>query len=226
MFESLIAGGSIEVALDENVVLSDIRKDPDTLSSSLSSSGYLEKRSRPADALGAPMYRLSIPNLEVRGVYATSFRGWMRERMETSGGSVAALTKALLGGDAETFEEELQAFVTNVLSYHDPGNSTRARLSGLLRWGSSPCSTPGRRSRPGIWQGPSRRGDPPRDPRQAWCRDRAQGGPREKDAGTSPLGGSHPASGSDPAPFVAAGATPIHRFAVAFDGKEVRVRSA
>lgn len=27
----------------------------------------------------------------------------------------------MLEGDAERFEEQLQAFVTNVLSYHDPG---------------------------------------------------------------------------------------------------------
>lgn len=36
------------------------------------------------------------------------------------GGSLDKLTRALLEGYAERFEEQLQAFVTNVLSFHDP----------------------------------------------------------------------------------------------------------
>jgi hypothetical protein len=109
VFESLLEGGSLEVTLDENVVLGDIRQSPGALWSLLVFSGYLKAEPAPPDALGNLVHRLSIPNREVRGVYSTTFRGWMEQRLRASGGNLAALTTALLGGDAETFEEELQA---------------------------------------------------------------------------------------------------------------------
>jgi hypothetical protein len=72
------------------------------------------------------MYRLSIPNREVRGC--------IPPRSALDGGAWGApaaarrLTRALLGGDAEAFEEQLQAFVTNLLSYHDPGRLRPERV--------------------------------------------------------------------------------------------------
>ena len=230
VFESLIEGGSIEVALDENVVLSDIRKDPDALWSLLVFSGYLKAEQAPADALGAPMYRLSIPNLEVRGVYATSFRGWMRERMETSGGSVAALTKALLGGDAETFEEELQAFVTNVLSYHDPGKLRPERVYQGFLVGLLAVLEPGHQVRSNRESGKGRpdvmiRPATPGKPGVVMELKVARPGKKTLEQALSE-GLTQLQAQDYAAELVAAGATPIHRFAVAFDGKEVRVRSA
>jgi hypothetical protein len=53
-------------------------------------------------------------------VYATTFRQWLEGRLVSRGGSVDRLKTALLRGDAEVFERQLQAFVTDVLSYHDP----------------------------------------------------------------------------------------------------------
>ena len=41
--------------------------------------------------------------------------------MRGHGGSLSELCDALLGGNAELLEEQLQAFVTNVLSFHDTG---------------------------------------------------------------------------------------------------------
>jgi hypothetical protein len=74
-FETLLEGGVIERPLDENVTLSESREDDDALWSLLVFSGYLKAGKGPSDAFGAPTYRLSIPNREVRQVYATTFWG-------------------------------------------------------------------------------------------------------------------------------------------------------
>lgn len=74
VFEALLEGGSIERMLDETVVLSDIRDDEGALWSLLVFSGYLKAEEIADDALGRAVHRLSIPNREVRHVYATTFR--------------------------------------------------------------------------------------------------------------------------------------------------------
>jgi hypothetical protein len=113
------------------------RPSEDALWSLLVFSGYLKAEEAPDDALGRAVHRLSIPNREVREVYSSTFAAWMKHRVEGHGGRLADLTEALLTGDAEVFEEQLQAFVTNVLSYHDPGKLHPERvyhgfLVGLL----------------------------------------------------------------------------------------------
>src|SRR6185295_10924612 len=109
-------GGSIERVLDENVVLAESHESEDALYSLLVFSGYLRAEEGSTDALGRTAHRLSIPNREVREVYATTFRRWMAARLRGHGGDLDKLTRALLGGDAEGFEEQLQAFVKNLLS--------------------------------------------------------------------------------------------------------------
>jgi Predicted AAA-ATPase/PD-(D/E)XK nuclease superfamily len=121
VFTALLEGRSIERELDENVVLSAIKDDEDALFSLLVFSGYLKAEKRSRGEMKRAIYRLSIPNLEVRQVYATTFRRWMKSRLEAYGGRLEKLTSALLGGDAARLEEQLQAFVTNLLSYQDPG---------------------------------------------------------------------------------------------------------
>jgi hypothetical protein len=165
-FESLLEGGSIEVMLDENVVLSEIRTTESALWSLLVFSGYLGPRGSGRRPWTNAVYRLSIPNHEVRGVYATTFRGWMERRMAASGSSVTALTTALLAGDAERFEEQLQAFVTNVLSYNDPAapSDPEAVYHAFVVWPARLAGAPPPRPvQPRVRQGPPRR-DHPRSP--------------------------------------------------------------
>ena len=80
-FETLLAGGGIERVLDEDVVLSDIREDQSALWNFLVFTGYLKAEAIGDDAFEQPVHRLSIPNREVRHVYATAFRSWMETRM-------------------------------------------------------------------------------------------------------------------------------------------------
>jgi hypothetical protein len=230
VFESLLEGGSVEEALDENVVLAEVRRSRGALWSLLVFSGYLKAEAAPPDALGNSMYRLAIPNHEVRGVYATTFRGWMEQRLRASGGSVAALTTALLGGDAESFEQELQAFVTNVLSYHDPGLLRPERVYHGFLVGLLAVLEPGYqvrsnresgKGRPDVMIRPSQPGKPGVVLELKVARPGKITLEQALAEGVAQL-----AAQGYAAELVAAGATPVHHFAVAFDGKEVRVRSA
>ncbi|MEZ4299888.1 MAG: AAA family ATPase [Polyangiaceae bacterium] len=230
VFESLLAGESIEVSLDENVVLADLRKSPGALWSLLVFSGYLRAEQAPSGPLGDPRYRLSIPNREVRGVYATTFRGWMEQRARDSGASLATLTRALLGGDAETFEEELQAFVTNVLSFHDPGTLRPERVYHGFLLGLFAVLEPGHQVRSNRESGAGRpdvliRPARPGNPGVVLELKVAKPGKKTLEQALSEAL-DQLRTGNYDAELRAAGATPIHAFAVAFDGKVVRVRSA
>ncbi len=228
MFETLLAGEGIERPLDENVVLDALDSDDDAVWSLLVFAGYLrpEKRARAAD--GRDWYRLTIPNREVRLVYADTFRLWMKARMQGHGADLDVLTRALLGGDAATFEKQLQAFARNVLSYHDVGARSPEHLYhgfvlGLLavleptyRVRSNRESGAGR---PDVMIAPAQAGQPG----VLLELEVARAGERTLDAALAEGLAQIEARGYD-AELQAMGATPIHAFAVAFDGKDVRVR--
>lgn len=120
VLEDLLEGRSVETYLDENVNLSELPTNDDALFSLLVFSGYLKADPMPYDPIvGRLAYRLSIPNREVREVYASTFQRWIKAHLGAQGGDVGKLARAMLSGDDETFEEQLQKFVQNVLSYYD-----------------------------------------------------------------------------------------------------------
>jgi hypothetical protein len=230
VFEVLLEGGSIERALDENVALSEIRRSQSALWSLLVFSGYLKAAEIPEDTADQPAYRLSIPNREVRQVYATTFRHWMESRMKASGGSVAELTEALLGGDAEVFEEQLQAFVTNLLSYHDPGKLHPERVYHGFVVGLLAVLEPSHQVRSNRESGKGRsdvliRPARPGKPGVVLELKVAKAGKKTLDQALEE-GLAQLQAKDYAAELRAAGAAPVHAFAVAFDGKEVRVRAA
>ena len=228
LFEALLEGGSIERTLDDNIVMSEVRQNEEALWSLLVFSGYLKAEDAPNDSSDRPLYRLSIPNREVREVYAGTFRRWMKAQVEGSGGSLEALKTALIDGDAERFEEELQAFVTNVLSYHDPGKLHPERVYQGFVVGLLAALEPAYQVRSNRESGKGRP-DVMIRPRQAGKPGIvlelkvARIGKKTLDEALAE-GLEQLASRDYGAELRAAGATPIHAFAVAFDGKEVRVR--
>ena len=230
VFEVLLEGGDIERPLEENVALSEIRRSEDALWSLLVFTGYLKAEEARGDGQSSPAYRLSIPNQEVREVYSTTFRTWMKDRMEGAGGSLPYLTEALLGGDAETFEEQLQAFVTNLLSYHDPGKLYPERVYHGFVVGLLAALEPAYQVRSNRESGKGRsdvmiRPTQPGKPGAVLELKVARAGKKTLDQALAEgLAQLHAKDYS--AELRAAGATPVHGFAVAFDGKEVRVRSA
>jgi hypothetical protein len=228
VFEALLAGEAVERVIDENVVLDALDTDDDALWSLLVFAGYLrpEKHARGAD--GRDWYRLMIPNREVRMVYADTFRRWMKARMHGHGADLDALTRALLGGDAQTFEQQLQAFARNMLSYHDAGTRNPEHLYHGFVLGLLAVLEPAFRvrsnresgaGRPDVMITPAQVGQPG----VILELKVARAGERTLDAALAEGLAQIQDRGYD-AELRAAGAAPVHAFAVAFDGKDVRVR--
>ena len=228
VFEDLLEGRSVDRVLDENVVLDELADNDDALFGLLVFSGYLKAEKHSQGSLEQAIHRLSIPNREVRLLYATTFRRWMTARMKGHGGSLEELTGALLSGDAEVLEEQLQAFVTNLLSYHDPGTIKPERVYQGFVVGLLAVLEPGYQvrsnresgeGRPDVLIRPMQPGKAgailelkvARSRRKTLAQALAEGVAqlRDNDYG---------------AELRAAGAPEVHAFAVAFDGKKVRVK--
>ena len=230
VFETLLSGGSVEHVLGENVALAQLHHSPDALWSLLVFSGYLKAEDAHQDPLRGLVHRLSIPNLEVRQVYSSTFRTWMENRMSGHGGSLAELTRALLGGDTERFEEQLQAFVTNLLSYHDLGKHNQERVYHGFVMGLFAVLEPGHEVRSNRESGGGRpdvliRPRQPGKPGVVLELKVARPGRKTLEQALSE--GLEQLEAMDyGAELRAAGASPIFGLAVAFDGKEVRVAAA
>jgi len=231
--ETLLDGGSIERRLDEYVALGELRENEDALWSLLVFSGYLRAEPGAGPPGEEPPYRLSIPNREVREIYTSTFQRWMEARLQGGGGSLKQLTAALLRGDAEAFEAELQAFVTAVLSVHDLGHAGRiapervyqAFLVGLLATLEPAYQVRSNREsgrgRPDVVIRPTRAGSPGVVLELKVARRSRKTLDQALEEGLAQI-----RSRDYAAELRADGATPVHAMAVAFDGKAVRVRSA
>jgi len=230
--ETLLEGGAIERRLDENVAFAELRESEDALWSLLVFAGYLKAEAGQGVPNEVPPYRLSIPNREVREVYTTTFRSWMRARMRGHGGNLDRLTAAMLGGDAEVFEEQLQAFVTNVLSYYDPAGAAPEQVyqgfvAGLLSVLEPSYQVRSNREsgqgRPDVLIRPMEAGKPGVALELKVAR-RSRKRSRKTLEQALEEGLSQVRDKDYTAELRAAGAAPVHAFVVAFDGKEVRVR--
>ena len=230
VFEALLEGGSTSRRLEENVVLADLGRSEDALWSLLVFSGYLKAEEAPDDELGRAVHRLSIPNREVREVYSSTFAAWLKDRVEGHGGRLADLTEALLGGDAEVLEEQLQAFVTDVLSFHDPGKLHAERVYQGFIVGLLAVLEPGHQVRSNRESGKGRSDvmiRPIRPGNPGVVLELTVARPGKKTLDQALAEGLAQLQEMDyAAELRAAGAAPVHAFAVAFDGKEVRVRAA
>jgi hypothetical protein len=230
----LLEGGFIERLLDENVVLARLREDEQALFSLLVFTGYLkaERAAGPPDE--EPPYRLSIPNREVREVYTSTFRQWMEDRLRSQGGSVRRLLAALLEGDAERLEAQMQAFATDLLSYHDaakvggagrgdPEQVYQAFVVGLLAALEPDYLVRSNREsgagRPDVLVRPAVPGKPGAVLELKVVKASSR---RPEKALTEAL--DQVRERGYAAELVAAGASPVHAFAIAFDGKRVWVR--
>ena len=223
---------AIERALDESVVLPELsRAGPTRSGASLVFSGYLKAeapRGRRARARGLPPL-----DPQPRGAARSTPRvpRLDAERLGRPGSATSpGSTSALLDGDAERLEEQLQTFADEpaLVPRHRDGRS-RARLPRLR---PRPPRRAGARVpgaiEPGVGHGRPDVTIRPRRGRQARRGAGAEGRPEgEEDARSGAPRGARADRGEGLRGRArAAGATPVHAFAVAFDGKRVWVWAA
>ncbi len=114
---TLLSGGEVDRIVEENTALGDLEFDEDALFSLLAFAGYLRVKRVPG--FEHNRFRVSIPNREVRHVYASTFQIWLKRGLMKQGGQVDTLLSGLLMGDAALVEMQLQRLALATFSYHD-----------------------------------------------------------------------------------------------------------
>ena len=130
--ETLIARGTISKAIHEDVTYDEIYKNADNLWNFMFFTGYLKKvgEGRLGEN-GEISFDLSIPNMELRYIYATKIKEWFKESIAEK--DLGAFFDAILGGDVETFQAELSKLLAESISYMDSAESFyHGFMAGIL----------------------------------------------------------------------------------------------
>ena len=124
--DTLMAGGTVQREVDDNVVFADLDRSPNMAFSLLLLSGYLTVRTMRM-VEGAYVCDLAIPNQEIRSLFRTVVSSWL-EKGSTRPDRPQAMLLAMLEGDDETFSEYLSEMVLRTFSYHDMGGDEPERV--------------------------------------------------------------------------------------------------
>ena len=129
--ESLIAGGSIEKQIHEDITYGDIHQSQDNLWNFLFFTGYLKAVSQRFEE--DTIYQtMKIPNAEIRYIYRNTIREWFEQKIKV--GDFTPMYRAVLGGEADVFERMLKEQLAGSISYFDSEEDFyHGFLLGLLR---------------------------------------------------------------------------------------------
>lgn len=134
--ERLIAGETIEKAIRLELTYDEIDNSIDNLWSVLFTTGYLTQ----TEKAKSDVYKLAIPNREVREVFVLQIQEWFKETIIQDGKPMQKFCQAFLVGDAGAIANQLTMILSKMISVLD----TKARsdqkenfyhglLLGLLR---------------------------------------------------------------------------------------------
>ena len=128
--ENLIAGGTIEKPVHEDITYEDIYKSQDNLWNFLFFTGYL--RAVDKSFMEQQIYlSMTIPNEEILYIYKNNIRDWMHQRIKAV--DFSELYSAILDGNTEVFENILKKYLRESISFIDSAeNFYHGFLLGLL----------------------------------------------------------------------------------------------
>lgn len=125
--ETLYNGGSVETTINEDVVMSEIENGKENIWSFLLLSGYLKPIEKYKDKYDESfIYKLAIPNKEIRILYKDIIKKWFREGFISS--DFTDMLKALTLGEVELFEEYFSSYVLTSFSYFDIAGQNPERV--------------------------------------------------------------------------------------------------
>jgi len=130
-FETLLAGGSIEVEICETLTYDSLHSSEENLWSMLYLTGYLT-RAQGEDAEDTDTTRLIIPNKEIRKIFIQSIRTWFNDSMKQMPREI--LLDAFWSGDGERFTQQLSRILLNSISFYDDHHEDfyHAVIAGLF----------------------------------------------------------------------------------------------
>ena len=118
--ETLIAGGTVEKNIDEQIVFEQLKTNKDAVWSLLLASGYLRVETfRTEGRLNKKIYSLKLTNYEVEQMFGTMIERWF-------GGADVPYNEfinAMLSGDIESMNEYMNRVTRGVISYFDTGKT-------------------------------------------------------------------------------------------------------
>ena len=134
--ERLIAGEAVEKAVRLELTYNEIDNSIDNLWSVLFTTGYLTQ----AGKIERSVYKLIIPNREVREVFILQIQEWFKETVVQDEKPMQAFCKAFLDGNAEEIQKRLTVILGKMISILDTKakddqkeNFYHGLLLGLLR---------------------------------------------------------------------------------------------
>lgn len=128
--EDLIAGGTIEKPVHEEITYEDIYKTQDNLWNFLFFTGYLKAVSQRFE-VDTIYLTMTIPNEEVRYIYRNTIREWFNERQKEY--DFTPLYEGFQTGNCEKIEEFINNQLAGSISYYDNAeNFYHGYLFGIL----------------------------------------------------------------------------------------------
>ena len=129
--EELIAGGTIEKPVHEDITYEDIHKTKDNLWNFLFFTGYLKAAGQrfETDTLYLTM---KIPNAEVRYIYRNTILEWFNQKLTVT--DLTPLYNAIIEGNCEEFGNLVTDQLVETISFYDYAeNYYHGFLAGLLK---------------------------------------------------------------------------------------------
>ena len=114
--ENLIAGGTIEKPVHEEITYADIHTTKDNLWNFLFFTGYLKVVGQRFE-VDTIYLTLQIPNVEIRYIYRNSIREWFAQRIKQT--DFTELYRDILEGNCAGIEEFIIGQLSSSISYHD-----------------------------------------------------------------------------------------------------------
>ena len=128
--ETLMAGGTIEKQVHEDITYGDIHQTQDNLWNFLFFTGYLKKVGE--RTVGNNLWlEMKIPNIEIATIYENCISYWFEQRMKQTDRS--PLVRALETGDCEAAEDFINRQLADTISYYDYAETFyHGFMAGLL----------------------------------------------------------------------------------------------
>lgn len=128
--ERLLADGTIEVQIHEDITYDEIYDERDNLWNFMFFTGYLKKIREWME--GTAIYaELAIPNKEVKYIFEQKVRSWFRDRLKTR--DMQTLHDAILSKDCTAIEDEVNGIFEETISYMDQNEYYyHGMMAGLL----------------------------------------------------------------------------------------------
>ncbi len=124
----LLNGDKLQVAIDERTIFADLTRNENAIWGLMLYAGYLKVTGDNGDPENRE-YFIAIPNLEIKQAYKKMIREWFLSIGDTA---YQQLFNCLQIGNLTAFQELLEDYLDQTVSYHDLGKKTLEKVYHIL----------------------------------------------------------------------------------------------